>query len=416
MRFIKIVGAIILVLVVALPFVVSACAPAPEPTPTPAPAPAPTPSPAPPAAEKVPTSEGILVTPKEPLTIKKVGAMTTCSKFDYSWGASNYRATMMLEDLYGVETMFIDCVPFADQAKIMTDYAEAGCDVIIAWGYEFIGAAMEVAPKYPDIPFLLTCAPEPGSTEISPNIASMYFREEEGGYLCGVLAASVTKTKHVAYMSGTDLPCVTAIGNGFRMGAYAVDPDVEVDITYVGSWIDVAKERELASAEIDAGADILFSYAIGVGIADVIEDRTTEERPVWFIGSQFHDEYKPDVVIATHYLSHMKMIKLMFDDLLAGTFVGHPYKSMLENGIIEMKLMDRFIPDVISLETRDKVEEAHQAILSRDKVVSRLVNVGIQVMPDTWPAEPVANIGEWLQPGFEYVFEGNEDPYYYYLR
>jgi len=382
-KLLTLLGSILFILaLVALPFM-SACAPA---------------APTPPA-------EGAL----------KVGALSSCWKLDYSWGTENYRATTMLRDVYGCDVTFIDTVPFADQEKIMTDYAEAGCDLIIGWGYEFLDAINKVARKYPDIHFVQTCAPDEGSAGMPTNLASMYFREEEGGYLCGILAASVTKTKRVAYLSGTDLPCVTAIGNGFRMGVYDTDPTVKVDITYVGSWVDVAKEKELTNAEIDAGCDIIFSYAIGVGIADVVAERTTPEHPIWFIGSQHHEEYKPEVVIATHYLNQMKAITTIYEDIIAGRFVAKPYKCMIENGIITINLMDMHIPSVIPYDVVDKIEAAEQAIMRGDKVVSRLVNLGIRVMPETWPHEPVPSIEEWIQPSFDYVFEGHEDPYYDYL-
>ena len=390
---ILLVSALFILALTALPFA-SACAPAPTPTPPQTPSPTTTP-----------------VT--KPL---KIGALTSCWKLDYSWGNSNYRATMMLRDVYGCDITFIDVVPFADQEKIMMDYAEAGCNVIIAWGYEFIDAIQKVAPKYPDVKFVMTCAPEPGTTGFPTNIASQYYREEEGGYLAGMLAASVSKTKKIAYVSGTDLPCVNAIGNGFRLGAYDTDPNVKVYISYIGSWADVAKEKELTVALLDSGCDVILSYAVGVGIADVIAQRTTEANPIYFIGSQYHDEYKPEVVIATHYINHMKSIRVAYDDIVAGKFVGLPYECNLANGTIEIRLMDKFIPSVISYELRDKILETKQAFIQGNKVCSRLSNVGIRVMPDDWPGAPVANMKDYLQPTFNYVFPGHEQPQYDYLN
>lgn len=385
----------LLVVVMVAGVVLAGCAqPASAPTPTPAP---------------TPTSAAPM----------KIGALTSCWQYDYAWGTSNYRATMLLKDIYGADILFIDLVPFADQVKVMTDFANSGCQIIIAWGYEFLDAVKEVALKYPEIYFVMTCAPEPGTTGYPSNVASLYFREEEPAYVAGVLAVSITKTHTVGYITGMDQSCTTAIANGYRLGVFdTAGTDVKVIVSYVGSWADVAKERELTNALIDSGCDVILTNGIGVGVSDVIAERTTADHPLWHIGNQYLNEYTPEIVPAVTFQNHPKALQTVYLDILAGKFVGKPYECDQANGISVMRMMDNFVGEgkLISPTLADKLNGTMEKIATGQVICSRLRNIGIRVMPASWPSTPVDNIGDYLQPTFEYVFPGADQPANDYLR
>ena len=352
------------------------------------------------APEAPPVAPPPVAPPPEALQVR---AITSCSKFDYAWGTSNARAMDMLEEEFGAEITFLDVVPMVDQVKIFNDFAAAGSDFIIGWGYEFLDSANIVSADYPDMPFSVTCAPHPGSEGYTPNLASMYFTEEEGGYLAGILAANLTETKKIGFISGTDIPCVAKCLNAFRLGAYDTDPEVDVDWAYLGSWADVAKERELATALTDLGCDVLFALWIGLATADVCE-----EEGIHLIGSQFLSEYKPDIVVADHFEDMEVAVRKVFSDVLAGEFEAKPYQMTMQAGVSDLILNQELIPDVVSYELRDEIEEARQAILQGDLEIPRLV----RVLPEEWPHETVPDYDEYLEPIFEniYGFEQYGEP------
>jgi basic membrane protein A len=326
----------------------------------------------------------------------KVGAITSTSKFDYAWGTSNFRAMKMLEEEFGAEVTFLDTVPMVEQAKIFKDFSETGFDLMLGWGYEFLDSANKVASEYPDLPFLVTCAPHPGSAGYAPNLASMYFTEEEAGYLAGVLAASLSKTKKVGFVSGTDIPCASKTLNAFRLGAYHTDPKVKVLWAWMGSWADVAKERELTNALIDEGADIMFPLWIGLAAAEV-----SDERGVYVIGSQYLDEYKPDRVIAVHFEDMSLALKMVYETLLKGQYEAKPYQMTMARGVTDLRMNDRLIPNVVSYELRDKIKTTKQAIIDGSIEVPRLV----RELPKEWPHKTVSNYEEYLEPKFVLVKE-----------
>ncbi len=334
-------------------------------------------------------------TTPEPGEGLKVMAITSCSKFDYSWGTSNYRAMQMIEENYGAEISFLDTVSQTDQVKILNDFAAADPDFIIGWGWEFYDAVNIVAEENPDIPFSITCAPMPGSEGTLPNVASMYFAEEEGGYLAGMLAGMLTETKHIGFLTGMDVPCACKTLNVYRQAAYEIDPEIQVDWALLGSWADVAKERELATALIDMGCDVIFALWVGIATADVCE-----EQGIHLIGSQALTEYKPEIVVADHLEDMNKSLKVLYEDVLNGNFRPMAYQMTMTKGVSDLKLNEALIPSVISYEIRDRIDDKRSAVLSGEFEVPRLV----KIIPKPWPAAPFADYDEYLEEDYPNIY------------
>ena len=73
-----------------------------------------------------------------------------------------------------------------------------------------------------------------------PNVVSITFREQDGSFLAGALAAMVSKTHHIAFLGGQDIPLIRKFEAGYIAGAREVDPSIRVDVKYAGSFDDVA--------------------------------------------------------------------------------------------------------------------------------------------------------------------------------
>jgi len=321
--------------------------------------------------------------------IKIALAMSTI-RTDYSWGEGTYRGVQHVRDKFpDIQFDVIDALPMADQVPTLRKWAGEGYDLILLWGYEFLDAAREVAPDFPDVWFVISCAPEPGSEGFPPNLASAFFSEEEAGYLAGVLAALTTETNQVAYMSGTELPCGAVTINSFRQGVYDTDPEVEVHWAFVGTWADLAKERETAEALFDLGCDVVFSQWIGVAAADA-----AEERGLKLIGSHHLREYKPGVVLADHNADMKKAIEYIVERFLDGTLEARPFIMSMEKGITDL-----ILSDLVPAEVKAAVDEARQKIIAGQIELDRFN----KILPDQWPHEPVPNHADFLEPVYELV-------------
>src|SRR5215204_749177 len=161
----------------------------------------------------------------------------------------------------------------------MRAYAEKNFDLIVGVGFAQGPIMQRVATDYPNIKFAIidgVIFEADGKTPKS-NVASLVFREHEGSYLVGMIAASKSKTGVLGFLGGMDIPLIHKFNKGYEEGARAVNPDVRVVSNYVGvndaAWNNPAKGKELALAQIEKGADVIFTAAgnSGLGAFDAVE-------------------------------------------------------------------------------------------------------------------------------------------------
>jgi basic membrane protein A len=158
----------------------------------------------------------------------------------------------------------------ADYQINMTVLANKEYDEIFAIGFLMAKDVDEVAERYAKRHFAIIDA-----VVDRPNVTSVTFKEEEGSFLAGALAAMTTKTKKIAFLGGLDIPLLRKFEAGFAAGAREVDPSVTVLVKYVGSFEDVAAGKELAGVQFDQGADIIYVAAgkAGLGAIDQVKRR-----------------------------------------------------------------------------------------------------------------------------------------------
>jgi basic membrane protein A len=153
-----------------------------------------------------------------------------------------------------------------------------------------------------------------------PNVASVVFKEEEGSFLMGIMAAKATKSKKVGFVGGVESDVITHFDEGFQAGVKSVDPSVQVIRVYANSFTDSAKGKQIALQMISQGADVVFHAAGGVG-QGVIE--AAKEQNKFAIGvDSDQNKLAPQNVIS----SMMKRVDVAVEDVSkaakAGTFPG----------------------------------------------------------------------------------------------
>ncbi len=154
----------------------------------------------------------------------------------------------------------------------MRAFAERGYDLIIGVGFAQAPIMELVAKDYPNIHFAII----DGVSQL-PNVASLVFKEHEGSYLVGVLAAKTTKTNTLGFVGGMDIPLIHRFEKGYEEGAKSVNPNIRIVQNYVGvtdaAWNNPGKGKELSLAQIGKGADVIFTAAgnSGLGAFDAVE-------------------------------------------------------------------------------------------------------------------------------------------------
>lgn len=160
----------------------------------------------------------------------------------------------------GIEFNVLESQTAADYVRNLIDGSEQG-DLTVAVGFLLEDALSEVAPQYPDKYFAIIDAVVEGD-----NIVSYVFREHEGSFLAGALAAFMTQTGVIGFVGGIRVPPVMRYEVGYVAGARSVNPDIQILIAYADDFEDPALGKELSLAQYNNNADIVLAAAGRTGI------------------------------------------------------------------------------------------------------------------------------------------------------
>ncbi|MFG2816662.1 BMP family lipoprotein [Streptomyces sp. NPDC048410] len=171
----------------------------------------------------------------------------------------------------------------ADREQRLSDLADAGYNPIVAVGYAYAPSVEKVAAKYPKTSFGLV-----DSVVEAKNADSITFTEEQGSYLAGVAAALKTKTKHVGFIGGVDVPLIKKFQAGYAQGVKDTNPKIKIDVQYLSHGSDTSgfaspdKGKEAAQGMLDNGADIVYSAAGSSGNGAI--EAVNGKKGAWAIG------------------------------------------------------------------------------------------------------------------------------------
>ncbi len=186
-------------------------------------------------------------------------------KFDKSFNEGVHMGAEKFKKETGVEYRDFEPQTDAQREQALRRFARDGHSPIIAVGFSQESALKKVAAEFPSLRFAIIDSVVP-----LPNVRSITFKEHEGSYLVGVLAAMASKTGKVGFVGGMDIPLIRKFACGYVQGVKAVKKDAEVFQNMTGTtgaaWNDPVKGGELARSQIDRGADVIYHAAGGTGI------------------------------------------------------------------------------------------------------------------------------------------------------
>lgn len=189
------------------------------------------------------------------------------------------------EECFGFETSYIETVSEADYAKNIATALEGGPDVVVTVGFLLATDTLAAASANPDTNFIGVDQFQP---EFPANYIGILFNEDEGGYLAGVLAASLSESGVIGVVGGReDVPPVVKLVNGYEVGAKSVNPDIRVLKIYNESFTAPDKGASDAQQFIGEGADVIFGAGGKTGSGGVA---AATAQGVWGIGVD-QDEY-----------------------------------------------------------------------------------------------------------------------------
>jgi len=194
--------------------------------------------------------------------IKNIGFSTDVGRIDdKSFNQAGWEGVQAAGKELGAEVKYVVTTDAKDYFKNIQQFADAGYDVIVTSGFAYGEKTIEAAKKWPKIKFI---GVDQAQAEALPNLAGVIFDEDKAGFLAGALAASMTKSKVVGAVLGTDvIPPVVKFGKGFENGVKYIDANIKVLTAYhpgglAKGFTDPDWGASTAKAMIDQKADVIF--------------------------------------------------------------------------------------------------------------------------------------------------------------
>ena len=260
---------------------------------------------------------------------------------DIAWSQSIYTSLKELQAEMGEENMEIayseNMFNVPDAAAAIRDYASNGYNLVIAHGAQYGDSLMEIAPDFPEVSFAWGTTTRTGAEDGITNIFAYEPRGDEAGYVTGVLAAKLTEAKMIGLVGPVDAGDAKLHVDGFLAGVKATDPDVQVNVSFTGSFGDTALAAEAANTHIKAGADVLTGSSqqvVGaIGVA--------KENGVPWIGVQADQSTAaPETVMASAIYDWKQLLKDILAKREAGTMGGEVLQLTYANGGIRTLYSD----------------------------------------------------------------------------
>lgn len=156
----------------------------------------------------------------------------------------------------------------------LADAADGGYDVIIAGTFEMTKYVADMAKDYPDKKFIIFDDAPDFSTGCCKNVLGIQYLTSTASYLAGYAAAKISTTGTLGEILGMEFKTVTDFAVGFDQGAKAAKPDIKILKAVANSFSDPAKGKELALAQLNQGADVVFPIAgsTGIGALQAVRD------------------------------------------------------------------------------------------------------------------------------------------------
>ena len=278
------------------------------------------------AAVAVPCLSSLSVSAQDAITATMV--TDTAGIGDQSFNDMANEGGLRAQDELGITFNVLESQTAADYVRNLTDAAESG-DITLGIGFLLTDALAEVAAMYPEHHFALI-----DSVVEADNVVNYLFREQEGAFLAGVVAALTTQTNQIGFVGGVRIPPVMRYEVGYVAGAKSVNPDIEIAIAYADDFEDPDTGKELSLAQFNAGADIVHAAAGRTGIGAF--DAAIEKGEGFWVLAADRDQASlgEDVQLA----AVVKGIDTgVFDSIKSvqdGTFEGGTYNlGIADNGI-----------------------------------------------------------------------------------
>lgn len=282
----------------------------------------------------------------------RVAMLSDTSISDGGWGASCYQAMVDAAKNKGWTTAYSDNVETSEFVTVMTEYADQGYQLIFAPGNQYTDAVEQVAADYPDTYFCLL-----NGTFEAENVTSVLPDAKQIGTLAGVLAALLTETNQIGFIGGMELDTTRAKLESYTTAAKKVNPDVQVQSAYGGSFDDSAKGKEIAASMVSTyDVDVMFgdASALDTGARETLaqyENKYGIAQP-GDLGSE-DDPLIPCSIVT----DNSALLEACMEDVVNGTYGNKTIAGNMENECLSIGTFSSIVPEDVKTQYLEYVEQ-----------------------------------------------------------
>jgi basic membrane protein A len=287
-------------------------------------------------------------------------------KFDKSFNEAAFRGAEKFTADTSIAVLEFEPSTEAQREQALRNMARRGANIIVAVSFAQTSAVETVAAELPDVKFTLI-----DGVVDAPNVQSIVFKEHEGSFLVGALAAMASKTGKVGFIGGMDIPLIRKFACGYEQGAKHVNPDAEVIVNMTGNtpaaWNDPTKGSELARSQFDRGVDVVFAAAGGTGTGVYQAAVDSGKLAIGVDSNQNH--LHPGTMLSSMVKRVDVAVEEAYRSAMDGTWEpGLKVLGLSEDGVAWA--LDEHNRDLVSAQMEEALDAAQSQIVSGEIVVA----------------------------------------------
>lgn len=287
-------------------------------------------------------------------------------KFDKSFNQAAWQGAERWKQETGKPYLDFEIANEAQREQAMRRMADKGANPVIGVGFSQGTALEKVARDYPRQSFALIDA-----VVRLPNVESVVFKEQEGSFLVGLLAALASKSGKLGFVGGMDIPLIRKFQCGYEQGARYANPKVVLLSAMTGTtpaaWSDPTRGAELAKAQFAQGVDVVFAAAGGTGVGVYQAAKDAGKLAIGVDSNQNH--LQPGTMLT----SMVKRVDVAVYQLAKKTTPGLTVLGLKEGGVDYA--LDEHNARLVTPAMKQKVEAARADIVAgRIKVADYMVD------------------------------------------
>jgi basic membrane protein A and related proteins len=292
-------------------------------------------------------------------------------KFDKSFNEAAYNGAERWKKESGKPYLEFEIANETQREQAMRRMAQRNASPIVGVGFSQGSTVEKVAKDFPKLSFVII-----DSVVKQPNVQSIVFKEHEGSFLVGMMAALASKTGKVGFVGGMDIPLIRKFQCGFEQGAKYANPKVEFTANMTGTtptaWNDPARGSELAKAQFAKGVDVIFAAAGGTGIGVYQAAKDGGKLAIGVDSNQNH--LQPGTMLT----SMVKGVDVAVYNAFKSTKPGIAALGLKEGAV--GYAMDKHNEKLVTADMKTKVEAAKADIIAgKIKVVDYMADNGCKL-------------------------------------